>query len=251
MSDDSTPALRPGSTPEVDTAVPLDRSRVDRILERLEENPLARELTPRRLRRLVEVATCRLTSVRAVIENLWDPHNVSAVVRTAEGLGIDEVSVVEDPHRYKVNRGVAHGADRWLRISRFSGLDDCLRELGSAGFTTCAADLGPGCVPLDALPADRPLALVFGSEKAGLTTAARERADLRFTVPMAGFTGSFNVSVSAALALFSVTQARRSVLGQGGDLDDSQVLGRVGEWLELTTVSGKAQRRLAGTKRLK
>jgi tRNA (guanosine-2'-O-)-methyltransferase len=194
-------------------------------------HPLCGEITPRRYRRMLEVAASRLGSITVVLENLWDPHNVSAVIRSAEGIGVDRVHVVEQPHRFCVNRGVARGAHRWLRIHRHPDVASCLARLAAEGFVTCAADVGPGCLDLRELPLDRPLAIVLGSEKDGLTTEARSLAHLRFTIPMAGMTGSFNVSVSAAIALWDLCRRRRVQLGRDGDLALEDQVERVTAWL--------------------
>lgn len=210
----------------------------DRDLEELrgavEQNPLHSELTEQRLQRCLHVALGRLASVTVVLESLWDPHNVSAVVRTAEGLGLDQVHVVEEPHGYRRHPSILQGADRWLEIVRHETLASGLAALRQRGFLTCAADVGPGCLTLDELPSEQPVAIVLGSEKDGLTHQAKTEADLRFTIPMSGFTGSLNVSVSAAIALYSLTTKRRKHLGSDGDLDVAAMTQRVFDWLRET-----------------
>ena len=188
-------------------------------------------VTERRLRRIIEVAQRRLSSVTVVLENLYDPHNASAVVRTAEGFGLDGVHVVEQPNRFAPARSIVRGADRWLQIEKHRGLTGCLGTLEARGFLVCAADVGAGCVALEDIPVDRPVALVFGSEHDGLSKRAKGLSELRFTIPMAGFTGSFNVSVSAAIALHDVARRRRELLGRAGDLDEAQRRARVESWL--------------------
>ena len=194
--------------------------------------PLATELTDRRLERLTAVAKRRLRSVTVVGENLWDPHNFSAIIRSAEGLGLERVHIVEDPHPYKRHPGILHGADRWVRLIRHPTLESCLAELQADGFLTAAADVGDGCVPIDEIPIDGPVAIVMGTEKAGLTDRAKTMTDVRFTIPMSGFTESFNVSVSAALALFDLSRRRRKHLGTDGDLARTQQLELLGYFLE-------------------
>ena len=87
-------------------------SRVASVRQQIELNPQSRELTPRRLELMLRVVVSRLSSVTVVMENLWDPHNCSAVVRSAEALGLDRVHVVEDPHPYRSHPSIVHGADR-------------------------------------------------------------------------------------------------------------------------------------------
>lgn len=212
-------------------AAPLDEE-AQRLLERLLTDPRAERVTARRLTRIVEVAQRRLASVTVVLENLYDPHNASAVVRTAEGFGLDAVHVVETPNRFAAARSIVRGADRWVRIERHARLARCLGELAARGFFVCAADVGPGCVPLEDLSVGRPIALVFGSEHDGLSRRAKGLADARFTIPMHGFTGSFNVSVSAAIAIHDVARRRRARLKGAGDLDVAEREARVERWLE-------------------
>lgn len=224
------------------TLPPGAPERRDALRARLEEHPLAEQLTERRKDRIVEVVEQRLASVTVVMENLYDPHNVSAVVRTAEGFGLDAVHVVEQPNQYTRNPAILRGADRWVRIVRHRGLTRCLSDLMAAGYTLCAADVGPGAVPLDEVPVDRPLAVIMGSEREGLTQAAKSMADVRFWVPMSGFTESFNVSVSCALALFDLTRRRRAEIGARGDLPYAESEARALDWLERSARRGTKNR---------
>ena len=216
-----------------------DRGLVRSLLSRAQQHPLYPEIAPERVERMVEVATQRLGSITLAIENLWDTHNVSAVLRSAEGLGLSEVHVVEHPQRFKKHRGITHGADRWLEVHRYSSSEELLRKLSYSGYLICAADVGAGCVSVTEVPVDRPVALVMGSEKDGLGEATRERADLRFSIPMTGFTGSFNVSVSAAVSLFEITRRRRLRLGRAGDLSEQQLEQLITRWMERNTTAGK------------
>lgn len=189
------------------------------------------ELTDRRCQRVLDVATARLRGVTVVMENLADPHNVAAVLRTAEALGVDRLHVVEQPNRWEKNKAIAKSADQWVDVVRHQGLARCLGDLSAEGFVLAAADVGSGCVPLSDLPCDRPLALVFGSEHAGLSKRALSLTDIRFTIPMHGFVESFNVSVSAAVTLFDVTQRRRAFLRARGDLDLEEAAARAEQYL--------------------
>lgn len=204
------------------------------MLSALMQDPRAERLTERRLHRIIETAEKRLASVTVVLENLVDGHNASAVVRTAEGFGLDAVSVVEQPNRFSPAKSIVRGADRWLQIHRHRGLTHCLAQLNASGFVTCAADVGEGCLALEELPVDVPIALIFGSEHDGLSKRAKALADIRFTIPMQGFTGSFNVSVSAAVALHDITRRRRRHLNQEGDLTEAMQIERIRAWFERT-----------------
>src|SRR5688500_848419 len=177
----------------------MTTTRRERLQAWVDAHALAGELTERRKKRVIDVALARLGSVTVVLENLGDPHNASAVLRSAEGLGLAAMHVVEQPNKWERNPAIAKGAHRWVDVVRHQGLARCLGDLSAAGYDLYAADVGEGCVPVHDIDVARPVALVFGSERDGLSRRALALTDRRFTVPMYGFVESFNVSVSAAI----------------------------------------------------
>lgn len=195
-------------------------------------HPATARMRQSRFERMIEVASRRLTSVTAVLENLADTHNCSAVVRSAEGLGLSSVHVVEQPRRFRKHHQILKGADRWIDIERHPSINQCLGALHAQGFSTWAADVGPGCVPIDELDVSGPVAVVLGTEMDGLTDEARHHTTGRFTIPMYGFTGSFNVSVSAAVALASLSNRRRRHLQVASDLPADQAQRLLESWLD-------------------
>jgi tRNA (guanosine-2'-O-)-methyltransferase len=201
------------------------------IFDHLKQEPLAGHTTEERLRRMSKVVSQRLGSVTVVMENLHDAHNVGAVVRTAECYGVDTLHVVEMPNPYNPHKGISQGADKWLEVKRHQGLNRVMGDLMAAGYTICAADVGEGCIPLAELPVDKPLAILMGSERDGVSDRAKKLVDVRFSIPMVGFTESFNVSVSAAVVLHEITQRRRQYLGTQGDLSLEDCKKRVSSWL--------------------
>ena len=205
----------------------------DRALRHaLANHPLLPEVTERRLTRIVDVVRSRLSSVTIVMENLADSHNVSAVLRTSEGFGLDTIHVVEQPNPFERNKAITKGSDRWIEVARHKGLARCLGDLSARGFTLYAADVGEGCVPLEEIPVDKPVALIMGSEHAGLSKRALSLCDARVTIPMHGFVESFNVSVSAAISLYDVTHRRRRHLQRKGDLDLATQIERADGYLK-------------------
>ena len=201
------------------TAIPLGKA-------------LLGELTAHRGSRMLAVAAARLRGVTVVMENLVDNHNASAVLRTCEGLGVDVMHVVEQPHRWEKNKAIARSADDWVTIKRHQKLAPCLGDLQARGFDLYAADVGPGSISVADIDVSRPVCLVFGSEHSGLSKRALAMTEHRFTVPMHGMVESFNVSVSAALSLWEVTQRRRRHLGSEGDLDETEVVARAFHYLK-------------------
>jgi tRNA (guanosine-2'-O-)-methyltransferase len=233
------PRPRPAGAP--------DATRRARLTAFVEAHALAGELTPRRTARVIDVLLRRLSSVTVVMENLADPHNASAVLRTAEGLGLDAIHVVEQPNRWEKNAAIAKGADRWIEVVRHQGLARCLGDLSARGFQLFAADVGPGCVPVHDIDVARPVALVFGSERDGLSRRALALTDARFTVPMFGFVESFNVSVSAALALYDVSTRRRAASAALGDLEEHALFDRADLYLRRAVKSPELIRHLEET----
>ena len=148
--------------------------------------------------------------VTAVTEDLYDPHNISAVLRSCDGFGLQSAHIIEVNNPYRVSPGVAKGAAKWLDIERHQDTTQALRDLKSRGFAICCTTPHTNDTTPEDLPIDRPVALVFGSEGPGITEAARAEADYFVRIPMFGFTESYNISVAAALTLQTVTRRVRS-----------------------------------------
>jgi tRNA (guanosine-2'-O-)-methyltransferase len=191
---------------------------------------LAPFLSLARKRRIEDVLRRRLGSVTVVMENLYDPHNGAAVLRTCEAFGLLHVHVVEGAEPFYFSRKVSQSAHKWLCVYLHPSISSCINTLRSAGFS-CFAALppprggGPECpVPPcpqgDAgPPVGRPVALVFGNEHAGLSGEALALCDGRFSIPLQGFTESLNLSVSAAVALHAAVQRRRKLLDGKPELE--------------------------------
>lgn len=140
-----------------------------------------------------------------MLEDLYQPHNTAAVLRSCDAFGVQDVHVLQISNRYQPSKMVSVGAEKWVYQHRHAG-DEGLtlkkmkefKEQGWALVATCPNE--DGYTPSN-LPLDKPLMLMFGSEKPGLSEQAIEEADYRLQIPMHGFSESFNVSVSVALIL--------------------------------------------------
>ena len=166
-------------------------------------------LTDARKQRFAEVLGQRTNWVTAVTEDLFDPHNISAVLRSCDGFGIQSAHIIEVNNPYRVSPGVAKGAAKWLDIERHTDTTHALRDLKYRGFAICCTTPHTDDTTPEELPLDRPVALVFGSEGPGITDSARAEADHFVRIPMYGFTESFNISVAAALTLQTITRRVR------------------------------------------
>ena len=176
---------------------------------------LSRHVTPRRLGRMRAVLAERTRWITVVLEEIYQPHNASAVLRSCECFGVQEVHVVEERNEFRVSRDVALGAARWLDVVRWGGggapaIERCCDELAARGCRLVAATPAADAASLDDFdPCRGPVAVLFGTELEGLTAEALRRCPERVSIPMAGFTKSLNISVSAALVLRELTRRLR------------------------------------------
>jgi tRNA (guanosine-2'-O-)-methyltransferase len=180
-------------------------------------------LLPERRARIDAVVAERTRTLTVVLEAFADPQNVNAVLRTAEAFGVQEVHVVVGPMKpYDRNKKISQNADKWLDVVRWKSTGECLEHLKARGFHVFATHLGEGSRDLGELSFAGPVALVFGNEHRGVSEEALAAADLRFAIPMRGFTQSFNVSVAAAVSLFHAVQRRGAERGRHGDLPEAE-----------------------------
>jgi len=202
-------------------------------------------MTDRRLRRIREVVAERTRSVVPVIEGLVNTGNVSAVMRSAEALGYQDVHVVKgDNERYKHSERAASGAQRWLDVWRWKDAAGAAAHLRDAGYRLVATHLHADTVPIRDLDFTEPTALIFGNEDAGVSDAMMEEVDGACEVPLPGFTESFNVSVAAAVALYHAQQDRLDRQDHHADLSDEERRRLVARFcLRSVTAPGKIIRR--------
>lgn len=174
-----------------------------------------------RLAKIDRVAASRLSGLVVVLENLHDPHNGGAALRSSEGVGVLEVRVVGE--RLRFSERVTQGCEKWLDLSHDPDIDACARTLKARGFRLYAAVPG-ATVRLEELDAKTPAAFLIGNEHAGLSERARALADVEFAIPLHGFSQSVNLSVAAALTVYTHARRRREALGRDGDLDEAALL---------------------------
>ncbi len=167
-------------------------------------------MNPRRFRRIRSVLERRQPDLTVVLENVHKPHNFSAVVRTADAVGIWEAHAVVLEGGLPLHHLAAGGSKRWVKVRVHSDLEGALAALGDGGFQLLAAHPSGGAVDFRAVDFTRPTAVLFGQEKDGLTEEALAAADARIRIPMEGMVASLNVSVAAALILFEAQRQRRA-----------------------------------------
>ena len=185
---------------------------------------------PRRLRRAESVLATRMSRLAVLVEDLHDSHNIDAVIRTAEAFGVQHLYRVETSTRDHIGRGVTQGAHQWLTVHRFEDPASCVGALHDDGYTVWAADVGDGARPLHEMELPPRLAVAVGSELLGLSDELRDQVDGRFYLPMVGFTGSLNVSVTAAIVLWELARRMEERDGERGDLSDGEKAALREQW---------------------
>ncbi len=152
----------------------------------------------------------RTRHITIALEDLYQPHNASAVLRSCDIFGIQDIHIVENKNAYTVNKDIALGAPKWLNLHRYRKAEnnslDCIQKLKDQGYRIVATTPHEKDCNLEDLSVDKPLALFFGTELTGISDTVREHAEEFVKIPMYGFTESFNISVSAALCLHTLKE---------------------------------------------
>ncbi len=201
-------------------------------------NCISNMITPERLSKMKEVLNDRTRFLTVVVEDIYQSHNASAVLRTCDCFGVQDVHIIENKNRYEVNPDVALGSSKWLDITRYNEPDSdntrlCIDSLKQSGYLIVATSPHRDDCLLSDLPSDQKLALAFGNEKDGLSETLLRHADVYMRIPMSGFTESLNISVSAAVCLYSLTSRMRSS-GVSWQLRDDEKTDILTHWIEQT-----------------
>jgi len=171
-------------------------------------------VTSRRLETINRVLDKRTRYLSVVLEDLYQPHNASAVLRSCDGFGIQDMHIIENENRFRPAKGVTIGSDQWITQHKYNiegknNTERCYQRLRDKGYRIIATTPHEEDVTIDELPLEQKTALVFGSELTGLTDYAMDHADGYARIAMEGFSESFNISVSAALCLYELSTRMR------------------------------------------
>ncbi len=152
----------------------------------------------------------RTRHICVVLEDIFQPHNASAVLRSCDCFGVQDVHVVENHNKYAPNSDVTMGSDKWVDFYKHPDILQTYDQLRQKGYRIIATLPHENDTLITQLDISQPTALVFGTELTGLSQEAIDHADGYVKVPMYGFTESFNISVCAALSLFYLTERMRA-----------------------------------------
>ena len=163
----------------------------------------------RRLDKIRKVLSRRQPDLTVVMENIHDPHNVSAILRSCDAVGILRVELLYTLEKFpRIGKKSSSSANKWLERRKHKSVDECYARLRDEGFTIYATQLGESAVSLYELDLRKRVALVFGNEHRGVSDEAAEKADGNFQIPMLGMIQSLNVSVACAVSLYEVLRQR-------------------------------------------
>jgi tRNA (guanosine-2'-O-)-methyltransferase len=178
-------------------------------------------VTEARQQRIQQVISKRIQHVSVAVEAPANPHNAAAIIRSAEAFGLTQVHVIEALGTSLQAKATTQGAFHWLDIAHYQDTTTFIDQLHAQGIRIAAASM-QGEYTLSELPLEQPICLLFGNEVNGLSSLAQAQCDYLYRIPMVGMSESLNLSVSAAISLYDITQRYRQKLASNSDLTLSQ-----------------------------
>jgi tRNA (guanosine-2'-O-)-methyltransferase len=198
------------------------------------EEFLSSYLTDNKRHLFEKVANERTRHITIALENVFQPQNASAAIRSCDCFGIQDIYVIENSNTYEINPNVVMGANKWVDIHKFNhsthNTIECINHLKEKGYRIVATTPHTNNYTIDDLPLDQPIALFFGTEKFGLSKEMLDQADEFVRIPMYGFTESFNISVSVSLCLQTLAQRIRSMENLNWRLTPQEQIELKHEW---------------------
>ena len=181
------------------------------------------------------VLSLRTRHITVVLEDIYQPHNAAAVLRSCDSFGIQDVHVIEEKNPFMPSSGVTMGCEKWLSVSRYGGelgqsREACLLGLREKGYRLVATSPHKDDQEIQDLPVEKPFALIFGTELTGLSKELMDSVDEYVRIPMVGFSESLNISVCAAVSLFEISKRLRQSSVDWG-LKDEEIIDLKYNWL--------------------
>lgn len=193
-------------------------------------------LTPERKARFDAILPMRTKHFTVATEDVYQLHNTSAVIRSCDVFGIQEVHVIEERNSKRIDREIAMGSQKWVDLKRFHTVKDCIKNLKDDGYQIVATTPHEKDQVLSEFDISKKSCFFFGRETEGLSEEVMDAADCFLKIPMVGFTESLNISVSAAIILQDVTdKLRRSSINW--QLTPQEQLEKRFEWISKTLKS--------------
>ncbi len=200
-------------------------------------------ITPNKREMFDRIANDRTRHLTVVLENVYQEHNASAILRTCDCFGVQDLHVIEKNFRYEVKRDIALGAGRWVDMHHFDAGEhpdkDCIETLKKKGYKIVSTSPHATSRTIHDLDLSQPVAIVFGTERRGISEEMKAMSDEFVRIPMYGFTESFNVSVAAAITL-NVLRERLEQSDINWKLSDSELIALKLQWCRKILRGGDA-----------
>ncbi|RRQ48235.1 TrmH family RNA methyltransferase [Maribacter algicola] len=173
-------------------------------------NYLENFISEERRERFISILESRTNFITVAIEDVYQMHNTSAVIRSCESFGVQKAHLIEGRFGKRLDKKIAMGAQQWVDLHRYSSSSEAISTLRKQGYKIVATSPHADSSLLTDFQMDSPIALFFGTEKEGLSKEVMDKADMFLKIPMVGFTESLNISVSAAIILQDLTTKLRN-----------------------------------------
>jgi len=189
--------------------------------------------TERRRNKIISVINFRQPSLKIVLENIHDPHNVSAIFRTCDAVGVPKVSLVYYQEAFpKIGKKSSASAFKWVEREKFKSIEDCYSNLKNEGFNIYASSISDGAVSLYELDLTKKSAIILGNEHRGVSDSATNLADKKFLIPMFGMVQSLNVSVAASIILYEALRQRMEAgMYDKSEYSEDELKEKINQWI--------------------
>ncbi len=188
----------------------------------------------KRIGKITSVISCRQPTLKVVLENIHDPHNVSAVFRTCDAVGVPSVALIYTNEKFpKIGRKTSASAFKWVNKEKFYSVEECYAELKKSGFKIYASAISKDSKNFYDLDLTKNSAIVLGNEHRGVSVEAADLADEKFLIPMYGMVQSLNVSVAAAVILYEAQRQRRlKGMYEKPQYSENEIEKLIKDWIE-------------------
>ena len=190
-------------------------------------------LLPRRFERLKSVLNRRISNLTVLIENVEKPHNLSAIIRSCDAVGVLEAYAIFNKEKFLTFNSTAQGSQKWVQINQYKKTSEAIKVLKKKGFKLYGTTLNPKSMDYRICNFKGPTAFVLGAEKWGISEEAASLMDEHIYIPMRGMVESLNVSVAASVLLFEAIRQRQAAnmipeFGEG--ISQNQYKEKIFEW---------------------
>ena len=190
-------------------------------------------LLPRRFERLKSVLNRRISDLTVLIENVEKPHNISAIIRSCDAVGVLEAYAIFNKEKFLTFNSTAQGSQKWVQINQYKKVNEAIKVLKEKGFKLYGTSLNPKSIDYRQCNFEGPTAFVLGAEKWGISKEAANLMDKHIHIPMRGMVESLNVSVAASTLLFEAVRQRQvanKIPEQGEGISERTYKQKIFEW---------------------